>query len=395
MIDRYTVPEMTEEWSEINQYQTWLEIEKTVFFQLQKTNVIPYSPPTLFDHLLLNLEEIKQLERETKHDVVAFIFYIQRQLGDMGRWFHYGLTSSDVVDTGLAIHIHRSINLLMSELNRLIVIFNDLSMTQADTPIVGRTHGMHAKQTTFGHLLQGYHNELMRNQARIKIATGEVTGKISGVLGDTEFLKESESIILATFNLTAESDATQIVARDRYAYLISVLALLASAYERFATTLRHLSRTEVTEVAEGFSPLQTGSSAMPHKKNPIASENICGISRLIRGMLVPAYENINLWHERDISHSSVERIMLPDVFHLIIYLTRKMISIIENLQINKKQMNKNLQLTNNRIKSEDALLLLIKAGYSREEAYRMVQQSAELSETKQQDFLTILEQLED
>lgn len=395
MIDRYAVPEMTEEWSEINQYQTWLEIEKTVFFQLQKTNVIPYSPPTLFDHLLLNLEEIKQLERETKHDVVAFIFYIQRQLGDMGRWFHYGLTSSDVVDTGLAIHIHRSINLLMSELNRLIVIFNDLSMTQADTPIVGRTHGMHAKQTTFGHLLQGYHNELMRNQARIRMAADEITGKISGVLGDTGFLKESESIILATFRLTAEPDATQIVARDRYAYLISVLALLASAYDRFATTLRHLSRTEIAEVAEGFSPLQTGSSAMPHKKNPIASENICGISRLIRGMLIPAYENINLWHERDISHSSVERIMLPDVFHLIIYLTRKMISIIENLQINKKQMNKNLQLTNNRIKSEDALLLLIKAGYSREEAYRMVQQSAELSETKQQDFLTILEQLED
>ena len=395
MIDRYAVLEITKEWSEINQYQTWLEIEKVIFFQLQKTGVIPDSPVTLFDHVLLNLEEIKQLEIETKHDVVAFIFYVQRQLGEMGRWFHYGLTSSDIVDTGLAIHTHRSINILMQELNRLIIILNDLSIAHNKTPIVGRTHGMHAKQTTFGHLLRGYHNELARNHTRIKIATGEVTGKISGVLGDTEFLKESESIILATFNLTAESDATQIVARDRYAYLISVLALLASAYERFATTLRHLSRTEVTEVTEGFSSLQTGSSAMPHKKNPIASENICGISRLIRGMLVPAYENINLWHERDISHSSVERIMLPNVFHLIIYMTRKIISIVSELQINTEQMNKNLQLTDNRIKSEDALLLLIRAGYSREEAYRMVQKSARLSETKQQDFLTILEQLED
>ena len=394
MIARYTRPEMGRLWTDETRLAKWLEVELAATEALAECGQVPKEaaaklraaakPPTP--------SRVAEIERDVRHDIIAFTLGVVEQLHadarDAGRYLHFGLTSSDVLDTALALQLVDANKLLAAGLARLSDVLKKRAHEFKDTPMVGRTHGVHAEPTTFGLKLANWWSECQRNRARFEQAAEEVrVGKASGAVGTFAHLAPSvEERICARLGLKPAAVSSQIVQRDRLAHYVATLAVIAASLEKIALEVRHLQRTEVREAEESFGSAQRGSSAMPHKRNPITAEQLCGLARLIRGNAQAALENVALWHERDISHSSVERIILPDSTILLDYMLDKTAALIENLRVYPERMKENLELTRGLVFSEGLLLELVRKGVPREEAYAWVQAAAKKVWDEKQDF---------
>jgi adenylosuccinate lyase len=379
LIARYTRPAMGRIWSEENKYRMWLEVEATASEVLADAGIVPASAARAIRvYGEVDVERIQEIEAEVKHDVIAFTTAMAEKIGPESRWLHYGLTSNDVVDTAQALQIKAASEIIREGILGLAAILRRRALEFKHTPTIGRTHGVHAEPTTFGLKLLNWYAEIMRNLVRFDASAEDMrVGKLSGAVGTFGHLKpEHEEAICAKLGLRADPIATQVIQRDRHAAYIATLAVLASTLDKIAVEIRHLQRTEVREAEEFFSEKQKGSSSMPHKRNPITSEQISGLARVIRGNAQAALENVPLWHERDISHSSVERIIFPDSTILTDYLLAKTSSLLEKLLVYPRRMLKNLESTGGLIFSGQLLLDLAEAGMSREEAYRLVQSHA-------------------
>jgi len=379
MIARYTRPAMAAIWSEQRRYENWLRVELAATTALSKFGIVPAAAAeTLRQRAGFTVERIHQIEAETHHDVLAFTTAVAESVGPDARWLHYGLTSTDVVDTAQALALTEASVLIREGIVRLREVLRKRAVEFQHTPTIGRTHGVHAEPTTFGMKLLLWYSEMGRNLRRFDDAAEDLrVGKISGAVGSFGHLEpEHEAAILDELGLKAALISTQVLQRDRHAAYVTTLAVLCSTLDKMATEIRHLQRTEVREAEEFFSAGQKGSSAMPHKRNPITSENICGLARVVRGNAQVALEDIALWHERDISHSSAERVILPDTTILADYLLDRSAGLIEKLLVYPARMMKNLELTGGLIFSGQLLLDLSEAGMSREDAYKLVQAHA-------------------
>lgn len=380
MIERYTRPEMGAIWSEETKFSHWLKIEILVTEARADRGEVPSEDlETIKNKAAFDPERIKDLERKTRHDVAAFLDNVAEIVGPAARHLHYGMTSSDVLDTTLALQCRDASNFLIRSLVNLIEVTASLARTHAKTPMAARTHGVHAEPTTFGLKVAGWAFELDRARQRLERAAGQVSvGKLSGVVGTYSQLDpEIEKYVCEKLGLRPDPSSTQVVSRDRHAELVSALAILGGTIERIATEIRHLARTEVGEVEEPFAEgEQKGSSAMPHKRNPWRCERLTGLARIVRSGVGPAIENIALWHERDISHSSVERVLLPDAFILADFMTAEVTEILEGLVVYPERMRTNLNYSYGLVFSQRLLLDLIDSGLARDEAYRLVQEAA-------------------
>src|SRR3989441_1245900 len=379
MIDRYTQPEMGALWSEETKFQKWLDVEIAVCEVHAEMGTIPREAlEQIKGRAKFSVARINEIEKTTDHDVIAFTTNLAESIGDAARFVHYGLTSSDVVDTANALLLRDACEILLKKIDVLLPVLKRRAHEFKSTPQVGRTHGIHAEPTSFGLVFALWYDEMGRNRARLSRAREAVAvGKISGAVGAFAHLDPAlEEKVCARLGLKAAPVSTQIVQRDSYAEYLCTLAIIASSLEKFALQIRHWQRTEVREAQEKFKPGQKGSSAMPHKRNPILSERICGIARLVRANSVVGLENIALWHERDISHSSAERVVLPDSSIATDYMLDKMASLIDGLMVYPERMLENLAATRGSIYSGQLLLALTQAGVSREEAYEWVQRNA-------------------
>ena len=384
MIERYTRPAMGQIWTEENKYNCWLKVEAAASTVLAEDGVIPVpAAEAIAAKASFSVARIQEIEAEVKHDVIAFTTAVAESLKGQGldaesRWLHYGLTSNDIVDSAQALQIKEASELIRAGLNALLVVLRRRAIEFKHTPTIGRTHGIHAEPTTFGLKLLNWYAEMERNVVRFDAAAEDMrVGKLSGAVGTFGHLKpEHEERICARLGLKPAPVATQVIQRDRHAAYISTLAILGSTLDKIAVEVRHLQRTEVREAQEYFSEKQKGSSAMPHKKNPITSEQISGLARVLRANAQAALENIPLWHERDISHSSVERIIFPDSTILADYLLAKTADLIDRLLVYPARMKRNLESTGGLIFSGQLLLDLAEAGMMREDAYRLVQAHA-------------------
>jgi adenylosuccinate lyase len=384
LIDRYTLPAMGRIWTEQNKYNCWLRVESAASTILAEDGVIPTAAAEAIEtKASFDVVRIQAIEAEVKHDVIAFTTAVAESLKAQGldaesRWLHYGLTSNDIVDTAQALQVKEASGLIRTALVDFIAVLKKRAIEFKHTPTIGRTHGIHAEPTTFGLKILNWFAEMERNLVRFDAAAEDMrVGKLSGAVGTFGHLKPAhEERICARLGLKAAPVATQVIQRDRHAAYISVLALIGSTLDKIATEIRHLQRTEVREAQEYFSEKQKGSSAMPHKKNPITSEQISGLARVLRSNAQAAFENVPLWHERDISHSSVERIIFPDSTILTHYLLAKTTSLIGKLLVYPARMMKNLESTGGLIFSGQLLLDLAEAGMMREDAYRLVQSHA-------------------
>ncbi len=371
MIARYTRPAMAAIWSEQQKFNNWLRVELAATAALARAGVVPTSAADVLQQKAsFTIERIHQIEAETRHDVLAFTTAVAEAVGPEARWLHYGLTSTDVVDTAQALAITQASELIRVGIVRLRDILRKRAIEFQHTPTIGRTHGVHAEPTTFGAKLLLWYSEMGRNLKRFNAAAEDLrVGKLSGAVGAFGKLKpEHEAAILADLNLTPALISTQVLQRDRHAAYITTLAVMASTLDKIGLEIRHLQRTEVREAEEFFSPGQKGSSAMPHKRNPITCENICGLARVVRGNAQVALEDVALWHERDISHSSAERVILPDSTILADYLLHKTAGLIETMFVYPARMLKNMESTGGLIFSGQLLLDLAEAGMSREDA---------------------------
>ncbi len=381
MIPRYTRPDMGRIWSDENKFRTWLEVELAASETLAEMGEVPAEAASLLrQHAGFSVARIFEIEREVKHDVVAFTTAVAESMAaaghaDASRWLHYGLTSNDVVDAAQALQIAQASKLLAAGLADLRAALRDRALEFKDTVQVGRTHGVHAEPITFGLKFALWYDEAVRNQARFAAAAAEMeVGKISGAVGTFSHTPpQAEERICARLGLRAAPIASQVISRDRHAAYLSALALIAALLEKIALEVRHLQRTEVREAEEAFSAGQKGSSVMPHKRNPVTCEQICGLARVVRANAQAGFENIALWHERDISHSSVERVILPDSTILTDYLLARTTSLVRNLRVFPERMRRNLDLTGGLIFSAQLLNDLAAAGMLRETAYRVVQ----------------------
>ena len=378
MIERYSLPEMAAIWSASHKTDTWLRVELLVCEGWAREGIIPQEAMEKIRRASYNPERVHEIEQETHHDVISFLRSIQEQLGPEGRFIHLGLTSSDVLDTGLAAQLKEAGILLTTSLAELVQTVAQAAVQYKYTLIVGRTHGIHAEPTTLGLKLALWVDELRRGQERLAAALEEVTvGKISGAVGTHATVPpQIEEFVCEQMGLGVEPISSQVVQRDRHAHFITSLALLGSSLEKMAQEIRHLQRTEISEAFEPFAAGQQGSSAMPHKRNPELCERICGLARVLRGFAVTAMENIALWHERDISHSSAERIIIPDACILAHYMLHTFTHVMSGLQVDVERMQANLNMTGGLIFSQRILLALIDKGVGRQEAYKMVQRSA-------------------
>jgi adenylosuccinate lyase len=368
-------------WSDENKYRSWLKVELAATAALGDAGVVPRkAAKALIDRADFEVKRIQQIEAEVKHDVIAFTTAVAEKVNDaeVSRWLHYGLTSNDVVDTAQALQIKESNEIIAADLERLQDVLRRRALEFKHTPMVGRTHGIHAEPITFGLKLANWYSEVSRNIERFTRAAEEMrVGKLSGAVGTFAHLEpEYEERICAKLGLKPAPVSSQVIQRDRHANYIAVLAVIASTLDMIAVEIRHLQRTEVREAEEFFSEKQKGSSAMPHKRNPITCEQISGLARVVRGNAQAAFENVALWHERDISHSSVERVILPDSTILIDYLLNKTADLIDRMFVYPERMMKNLESTGGLIFSGQLLLELAESGMSREEAYRLVQSHA-------------------
>ncbi len=381
MIARYTRPEMGRIWSDENKYRCWLRVEVAASQALAAAGLVPQQAADVIrDRGNFTVARIDAIEAEVRHDVIAFTTTVAEHIGDpdASRWLHYGLTSTDVVDTAQALQLREASAIIRAGILRLAEVLKARALEFQHTPIIGRTHGIHAEPTTFGLKLLLWYAEIERSLVRFDAAAEDLrVGKLSGAVGTFGHLKpEHEEAICAALDLKPVAVATQVIQRDRHAAYISTLAVLASTLDKIATEIRHLQRTEVREAEEFFSEKQKGSSAMPHKRNPITSEQISGLARVVRANAQTAFENVALWHERDISHSSAERVILPDTTTLADYLLQKTATLIEKLLVYPARMLKNLESTGGLIFSGQLLLDLAESGMSREDAYRLVQTHA-------------------
>lgn len=378
MIPRYTRPEMARIWSEEHKIALWLQVEIAVAEAWAVRGVIPPEAMERIRQASCDLDRMREIEKEVDHDVIAFLRATGESVGEAARFLHLGLTSSDVIDTALALQLVEAADLLLANLDRLIEAVGRRAVEHRHTVMIGRTHGVHAEPITFGFKLAGWYAELKRARKRLLAAREEVrVGKISGAVGThANVPPDLEEEVCQRLGLRADPASTQIVSRDHHAFFIAALAILGSTLDRFATEIRHLQRTEVRELEEPFDPSNMGSSAMPHKRNPHESERISGLARLLRSYVGPALENIVLWHERDISHSSVERVVLPDACIVADYLLGLMTEIVEGWVIYPERMRQNLEATAGAIFSQQAMLRLVEAGLDRQEAYRIVQRLA-------------------
>jgi adenylosuccinate lyase len=394
MISRYTRPAMAAIWSEQRKYENWLRVEIAATTALSRAGIVPPSAvDALQQRASFTVERIHEIEAETRHDVLAFTTAVAESVGPEARWLHYGLTSTDVVDTAQGLALHQASKLIREGIVRLRDVLRKRAVEFQNTPTIGRTHGVHAEPTTFGMKLLLWYSEMGRNLARFDAAAEDLrVGKISGAVGAFGKLKpEHEAAILAELGLKPALISTQVLQRDRHAAYITTLAVLASTLDKIALEIRHLQRTEVREAEEFFSAGQKGSSAMPHKRNPITCENICGLARVVRGNAQVALEDVALWHERDISHSSAERVILPDTTILADYLLDKTATLIERLLVYPERMLKNLESTHGLVFSGQLLIDLAAAGMSREDAYRLVQTHAMNAWTKDLNFRELIE----
>jgi adenylosuccinate lyase len=379
MIERYTRPVMGRLWSEENRLAKWLEVELLACEALAKRGDVPKEAAAkLRQHARVNVARMQQIEAEVKHDIIAFVSAVAETVGEEGRYLHLGLTSSDVIDTGFAVQLCEATDVLLNDLAALAKVLKALASEHKNTVMIGRTHGVHAEPITFGLKAAHWYAEIRRSQERLQLAKKEIAfGKTSGAVGTFANIDpEVEAYVCSRLGLQPEPVATQVVPRDRHAAYFSTLALIGSSLERIATEVRHLQRTEVLEVEEPFTPGQKGSSAMPHKRNPWQLENVCGCARLLRGYALSALENVPLWHERDISHSSVERVIGPDATILLDFMLARLTGILDKLVIHPERMRKNMELLGEAIYSEHLLLALIRKGITREEAYHLVQRNA-------------------
>ena len=393
MIERYTTKEMKELWSEEKKYSVWLKVELSALQAQSDFGIVPEEIANeIIKKAKFDVKRILEIEEIVKHDVIAFITSVSESIGDLSQYFHYGLTSSDVVDTSLCYLTRISLSLIMDEVDVLLSVLKDKSFEHKKTIMVGRTHGVHAEPITLGLKFALYYDEMKRNRERLKEASEVISvGKLSGAVGTYAHLSpEVEKRTLELLGLKSENISTQVIQRDRFAQVIFAIAITGATLEKIATEVRHLQKTEVREVEEPFSKGQKGSSAMPHKRNPVGCENITGLARLLRGYLIPSLEDIPLWHERDISHSSVERVIIPDATTVLHYILRRMKNILLGLIVYPKNMERNLNKTNGLLYSQKVLLALTKSGRSREDAYSIVQNSAMKCWEEERDFLEIL-----
>ena len=382
MIARYTRPAMGELWTDAARYARWLEIEILACEALAREGKVPAKAvQTIRRRARIDPERIAVLEAEVKHDIIAFVTQVAETVGPAGRFLHLGLTSSDVLDTGFALQLRAAAELLLAGQDRLIAALRTLALAHKRTLMIGRTHGMHAEPITFGIKVASWHAEAVRNRARLVTATEDIAiGTISGAVGVFGNVAPAvEAYVLERLRLRPEPVATQIVARDRHAAFFSTLAVLGASLERIALEIRHLQRTEVGEAEEPFTSGQKGSSAMPHKRNPILSENVTGLARLLRAYAGAALENVALWHERDISHSSVERVIAPDATIALDFMLARLTGVLEHLVVRPERMRANFDLTGGVVLSENVLLALVQAGAARQDAYRWVQRAAHAS----------------
>ncbi len=394
MIERYSREKMSRIWSDENQFRSWLEVELAACRAWSKLGKIPPEDvDTLYEEADFDLERIREIERETRHDVVAFTRAVSETLGPEKKWIHYGLTSTDVVDTAYGLRLKQANELLKEGLWRMRGVLADKAREHKYTVMMGRTHGVHAEPTTFGLKCALWYAEIQRNITRFENAAEEVEfGKMSGSVGTfANIPPEVEELVCRELGLTPAPISTQTLQRDRHAHYISVLALIGSTLEKMAVEVRHLQRSEVREAEEFFREGQKGSSSMPHKRNPVSSENISGCSRVLRGYITAAYENIPLWHERDISHSSVERIILPDATILLDYMLDRFAGVIEKLRIFPENMEENIYRTYGLTFSQRLLHMLIDQGVSREEAYDTVQPLAMKAWNEKRMFREVVE----
>jgi len=376
MIERYAREEMSAIWSEENQFQAWLEVELAACRAWSKIGKIPSKDvDKLYENATFDVDRIHEIEKKTRHDVVAFTRSVSESLGDEKKWVHYGLTSTDVVDTANGYRLKQANTLLKKGLNRFLEALREKAREHKFTVMMGRTHGVHAEPTTFGLKCALWYAEMKRNIDRFEAAAKDVEfGKLSGAVGTfANIPTEVESYTCEKLGISPAPISTQTLQRDRHAFYMASLAVTGSTMEKIAVEIRHLQRTELREAEEFFRKGQKGSSAMPHKRNPISSENITGCSRVLRGYMMSAYENIPLWHERDISHSSVERIILPDATILLDYMLNRFSGVIEKLMVYPENMKKNMDKTHGLVFSQRLLLMLIDKGISRELAYDTVQ----------------------
>jgi len=380
MIPRYSPSEFEALWSSRTRYATWLEVELAACEAMEQEKLVPAGTAARLraKNIVLDPERIDDIERTTRHDVIAFLTHVEELAGADARWLHRGMTSSDVLDTSLALLLVRATDALATRLGKLIVALDRRTAEHTRTPMIGRSHGIHAEPITFGVALAGHLAEMKRAGARLSTARGEIAvGKIAGAVGTYAHLSPAiEARALAALGLAPETVSTQIVPRDRHAAFFGALAVIAAGIERLATNVRHWQRTEVGEAEERFTAGQKGSSAMPHKRNPISSENLCGLARMVRAYALPALENVALWHERDISHSSAERMMAPDATTTLAFMLERATTLVEGLVVYPESLKKNLERTGGLFFSEGVLLLLVEKGMPRQEAYVLVQRNA-------------------
>ncbi len=379
MIERYARKEMKEKWTQQAKYDAWLKVEKAAVKAWNKLGLVPDEDcEKIVKNASFDISRIDEIEKETRHDVIAFLTSVSESLGEESRWVHYGMTSSDCIDTAVALQMKDSLEIILEDMKILMEAIKKRAYEHKMTLMVGRSHGIHGEPITFGLVLAIWYEEMKRNLENLKQAMDVISvGKISGAMGNFAHAPmELEEYVCNELGLKAAPVSNQVIQRDRYANLLNALALLASSCEKIAVAIRHYQRTEVYEAEEFFAKGQKGSSAMPHKRNPVLSENITGLCRMIRSYALPALENVALWHERDISHSSVERFILPDGFITTDFMLNRLSGVIEKLVVYPENMMKNLNMTGGLVFSQRVLLELPKQGLSREESYKIVQRNA-------------------
>ncbi|MEJ5185724.1 MAG: adenylosuccinate lyase [Candidatus Geothermincolales bacterium] len=395
MIERYALPRISKIWEEENKFRKWLEIEILAVEARAKMGKVPWEAvEEIKRKAAFDVKRIAEIESVVHHDVIAFLTCVAEHVGENSRYIHYGMTSSDVLDTGLAVQMREAMDVILEEARALTTTLKESALRYRDVPMVGRTHGVHAEPMTFGHKLAIWAFEMRRNIDRLGRAREVISyGKISGAVGTYAHIEpEVEKYVCEKLGLKPAPVSSQILQRDRHAEYMAALAITGASLEKFALEIRGLQRTEVLEAEEPFARGQKGSSAMPHKRNPVVCERICGLARVLRGNLLAALENIALWHERDISHSSVERVIIPDSTMLLYYMLVKFHQVMKGLQVYPERMKRNLDLTGGLIFSESVLLALAEKGYTREEAYALVQRNAMEAWRTGRDFRALLEE---
>jgi adenylosuccinate lyase len=392
MIPRYTRKEMADIWSEENKFKKYLEVEIAALEGWSKIGVIPEDAvEKIKERAKIDIERINEIEKITNHDVIAFVEQVSETTGEEGKYIHFGLTSSDIIDTSFSLILREAGRLILNDIEELLKILKEKAIKYKDTVMIGRTHGIHAEPITLGFKIGTWYFEFLRNKERMEKAIDEISvGKISGAVGTFSNVEpEVEEYVCNKFNLKSERFSTQIISRDRYAYFIATCGIIASSCEKIALQIRLLQQTEISEVFEPFGKGQKGSSAMPHKRNPVLCERVCGLARVIKKNVNVALENVALWHERDISHSSAERIILPESTILLDYILNLLIKIIDGMEIKTENMKKNLEILNNVYFSQKLLNSLVLKGVSRKEAYERIQKISFKSINEKEDFCRI------